>query len=592
MATVIRGKRRADGGFEFTGMCTGNSYTLIVDDYINGSSKKVDVVIDGHSHIQSGATAPLPLLWEQAAMKTRGLVKVHFERSVTEAIAPVAFGKAGKIQLYTTEKVADILVSEVTSAYLSSKLLEEEPYKSEMSEQDKGEKLFSAKPYFFTLVIIMPMDMDFAHIAGFPPENTRIYHEGQIDKLITFASSQSMTGTSYALAVPSGPVKIQVDGVYCYEREKGTAPENKGKLFDVSNERPNHVWVHQRYKQQHKATIEAVKKNPWQVIPMFHYEPRRWCKDNGTPLEVDNWANGPWDEPFKFIVTAKTAGIFIGFKMYPPLGYKPLDPRLPNLEKFYARCEAEEIPILTHCSPGGMSTHEAKFYYQLDKVDLKEQLNGPVRKLSYDLSTPLGYFFDNYVHPKNWRTVLDKYPKLKLCLAHFGGQEWDCDEGGYGLESDWVKEITTLCSCFENVYTDMSCYDLEKSGVKKNVQELLSEMNKNGCYQHLQDKVIFGVDWYLSLLTGAPEYREYVESFFDTMKECDKWQWYKSSLVNPAEFYGLNNQDLIKNMNKALEDLMANEEKLDSGYKRIIKIKEQVENIRKKVGNTQQKAYV
>lgn len=208
-----------------------------------------------------------------------------------------------------------------------------------------------------------------------------------------------------------------------------------------------------------------------------------------------------------------------------------------------------------------MSTHEAKFYYQLDKVDLKVQPDDSIRKLSYDLSTPLGYFFDNYVHPKNWRTVLDKYPKLKLCLAHFGGQEWDSEEGGSGLESDWVKEITTLCSRFENVYTDMSCYDLEKSSVKKNVKELLCEMKENGCYRHFQDKVIFGVDGYLSLLTGAPEYREYAESFFDTMKEYDKWQWYKSSLVNPAVFYGLDNKNLLKNMNKGLEDLIADKNK-------------------------------
>jgi hypothetical protein len=325
---------------------------------------------------------------------------------------------------------------------------------------------------------------------------------------------------------------------------------------------------------------------------MFHYDPRRWCKESSADFDDKNWSSCPWDEPFKFIATAKTEGIFIGFKMYPPLGYKPLDPRLPYLEKFYARCEAEKIPILTHCSPGGMSTHEAKFYYQFDKVDLKGRPTGPVRKLSYDLSTPLGYFFDKYVHPKNWRTVPMKYPKLKLCLAHFGGQEWDSEEGGSGLESDWVKEITTLCSRFENVYTDMSCYDLEKSSVKKNVKVLLSEMKTNGCYQHLQDKVIFGVDWYLSLLTGAPEYREYVESFFDTMKEYDTWQWYKSSLVNPAFFYGFDNQDLLSKMNFKLKREGANENERVAGYKRIIKIKEQVENIRKKIGNTHQKAYV
>jgi hypothetical protein len=94
----------------------------------------------------------------------------------------------------------------------------------------------------------------------------------------------------------------------------------------------------------------------------------------------------------------------------------------------------------------------------------------------------------------------------------------------------------------------------------------------------------------LSLVTGAPEYREYAESFFGTMKEYDNWQWYKSSLVNPATFYGLDNQDLLANMYTALSLAPVNEEKLDSGYKRIRKIKEQVENLRKDFGTAKHKA--
>jgi hypothetical protein len=509
-------------------------------------------------------------------------------------LGPVFVGKGGKIQRLKTEEIAEVLVSELSVAYKDSKLLEDEPYKRGMTKQEKGEELFKANAYIFPLVIIMPMDMDYAHIAGFPPESTTIYHEGKFDKWISAGLASPYPGD-----VVAQPTKITVDGVYYYDRKEAPASENKGVLVDLSHERPNMVWVFQSYKRQYKDTLAAVKKNPWNIIPMFHYDPRRWCKDSGFALDKKNWTSGPWDEPFKYIATQKNAGVFIGFKMYPPLGYKPLDHRLPNLEKFYARCEAEGIPVLTHCSPGGMTTHEAKFYYALDKADLKQQPSRIV-SCSYDPCTPLGYFFDNYVHPRNWRPVLMKYPKLKLCLAHFGGAEWD----EIGLASDWVEEITNLCDPkivqgkngqgqeirFENVYTDMSCYDLEKSSVKKNVKELLSEMKNSKRYQHLQEKMIFGVDWYLSLVTGAPEYREYAESFFGTMKEYDNWQWYKSSLVNPATFYGLDNQDLLANMYTALSLAPVNEEKLDSGHKRIRKIKEQVENLRKDFGTAKHKA--
>jgi hypothetical protein len=124
---------------------------------------------------------------------------------------------------------------------------------------------------------------------------------------------------------------------------------------------------------------------------MFHYDPRRWCQDSGSKFDKDSWATGPWDFPFRFTATQKNAGLFIGFKMYPPLGYKPLDKRLPNLERFYARCEEDGIPVLAHCSPGGMCTHEAKYYYQLDKADLSKQAERVV-SVSYDPCTPLGLF--------------------------------------------------------------------------------------------------------------------------------------------------------------------------------------------------------
>jgi hypothetical protein len=536
---------------------------------------KVDFCIDGHSHIQSGVTAPLPLLWDQFPKKIKA------PRDTIADLLNLKNGNdAGTISKKTIEAIADRLVEDQTTTYKGSKLLEEKPYKDGMTDQQKAVDLFSGNAHIFSPTIIMPMDMDFAHIAGFPPNSTTIYHEGNFEKWIPVDSN-----AVDPLASP--PVKITVDGVFYYERKDALAAENKGLLVDVSQERPNHVWKYQPYKKQFEATKKAILKYPWALIPMFHYDPRRWCNPSGGELDEDNWTRGPWDFPFKLIATLKNAGIFIGFKMYPPLGYKPLDPRLPNLEKFYARCEAEGIPILTHCSPGGVGTHEAIFYHRIDKADLTKKPDRIV-SCSYDPCTPLGYFYDEYVHPKNWRTVLMKYPKLKLCLAHFGGAEWV----DVGIASDWVEEITNLCDAkivqgqnaggpihFANVYTDVSCYNLKNSSTRRNVAELLREIKFNRRYSHLQDKVNFGVDWYLSLVTGAPGYQEFVESFFDTMTEIDKWQWYRSALVNPAKFYGLDKQDIIENIYSGLKKGNVDNEKCTNGYKRISTLPKQIETI-------------
>lgn len=557
-----------------------------------------DFVIDGHSHIQSGATAPLPLLWDQISQKVKG-IKVSPTRSYLDTLGSVFLGKGGNVQRKKTEEIADDLVSELKSTYTKSKLLEEKPYRDGLSVKDGKDKGSQGEAPIFSPAIIMPMDMDYAHIAGFPPESSTIYHEGKFTKWVSTGS----VGTYHGDTFPS-TIETTVDGIYYYERNDALLPENKGTIVDVSHEKPEKGWVHQRFKAQMDETSIAVKKNPWQLIPMFHYDPRRWCNPAGGKFDKKKWIFGSWDEPFQYIATLKNAGIFIGFKMYPPLGYKPLDLRLPYLEKFYARCEVEGIPILAHCSPGGMTTHEAKFYHAFDKADLTIQ---PTRIVSctYDPCTPLGYFFDEYVHPKNWRPVLMKFPKLKLCLAHLGGREWNEDEMGSGITSDWVEEIINLCDPkivqgknsqgkdirFENVYTDLSCYNLAKESVKKNIAELFKEMKKNRRYHHLKDKVLFGVDWYLSLITKAPDYRKYVEGFFDTMSEFDKWQWYRSALVNSATFYGLDSHQKINKMQFALEECCNKEDEkikqlLSKRYIRISTWPKQVETIRNELNKT------
>jgi predicted TIM-barrel fold metal-dependent hydrolase len=526
---------------------------------------EVDFGIDGHSHIQSGATAPLPLLWGQT--KPIRLKRTHLDTAASflDVLAPFIM-KGGRLQKLTTEEIADVLASDVAEAYGSEcKLREARP--------------FNRCKEFFTPIIIMLMDMDYAQIAGFPSESAIIYHEGKFKKWVVYAPEMP-------------PEEITVDGVYFYDREDALAPENKGVLVDITHERPNRVWIYQDYKKQLDSTKTSVKNHPWVLIPMFHYDPRRWRNPATGVMDDKNWLHGPWSKPFEEIATKSNAGIFIGFKMYPPLGYKPLDHRLPHLNDYYKRCEAEGIPILTHCSPGGMTTHEAEFYHKLDRKELKPQpkvdavAGGTVRQLGYDPAKPDGYFFDEYVHPKNWRTVLEKYPKLKLCLAHFGGDEWK----KVGIESDWIQEIVKLTKEFPNVYTDMSCFNLKDSAVLENVQTLFREMRYTRYYQHLQDKVIFGIDWYLSIITKAPEYKEYVESFFDNMTEIDPWQWYRSALVNPATFYGLDDHAVLRNMNKALTDNLADRTKRLNGYTRIKTIKEQVETMRRELAKTKPKA--
>ena len=72
--------------------------------------------------------------------------------------------------------------------------------------------------------------------------------------------------------------------------------------------------------------------------------------------------------------------IFAGIKIYPPLGYKPFDKRFGKkddkgecngnrIEAFYKLCNKNKVPILAHCSPGGVVTHDSRKFIELDNKE-------------------------------------------------------------------------------------------------------------------------------------------------------------------------------------------------------------------------------
>ena len=97
----------------------------------------------------------------------------------------------------------------------------------------------------------------------------------------------------------------------------------------------------------------------------------------------------------------------------------------------------------------------------------------------------------------------------------------------------------------------------------------------------MKNKLIFGVDWYLSMITNAPAYKEYVESFHTLVKGIDEELWYRMTVVNPARFYGLEDQEKIDNIQTALTDATkqfdsVTKKLLKDNYKKISKIKEYI----------------
>lgn len=95
------------------------------------------------------------------------------------------------------------------------------------------------------------------------------------------------------------------------------------------------------------------------------------------------------------------SGRFKGLKLYPKLGFDPADQRLFPL---YEGLERRNLPVMTHCSRGGVRG----------------------RGLTQAKA-------DRWTAPGAFDPVLEKYPRLRVCFAHFGGtQDWrEYVEEGY-----------------------------------------------------------------------------------------------------------------------------------------------------------------
>lgn len=134
---------------------------------------------------------------------------------------------------------------------------------------------------------------------------------------------------------------------------------------------------------------------------------------------------------------------FVGIKLYPPMGFRPSGnadvrqdyPKRANaeirdfpakldkgLDELYEYASEQGVPVIAHTT----NTNEANTGYALR------------------------------AHPDNWRSVLRKYPKLRLNLAHFG--DFDEQNGG-DVTPTWENAVGKLIQQFgDQIYADVGYF--------------------------------------------------------------------------------------------------------------------------------------
>jgi predicted TIM-barrel fold metal-dependent hydrolase len=269
----------------------------------------------------------------------------------------------------------------------------------------------------------------------------------------------------------------------------------------------------------------------------------------------------------QFLNDNNGTGLFWGMKMYPRLGYAPDDfKNYPNLIEYYRICESKGIPVTIHCNAGGMSIPDYFLYERYDHNIIKEEYDLKDAENHFDGTTFGAEAKDS---PARWAKVLEKFPKLKICLAHFGGCDtWkeagNLEETENELEKrktsgkvskydhcdkyrDWIKSIAELVSKRDNVYTDLSYFVNHNPGIfdirydLEDMAENLSWLIKK--YRDLKDRILMGSDWYMMELERDKGVGEYFTRMFRMLKLVSKEvqfdAWHQFAVVNPLRYMGL-----------------------------------------------------
>jgi predicted TIM-barrel fold metal-dependent hydrolase len=177
---------------------------------------------------------------------------------------------------------------------------------------------------------------------------------------------------------------------------------------------------------------------------------------------------------------------FRGIKLYPPIGYHPYDPALRPL---YTYAEERGVPVMTHCSrPAGV-----QYRGKLTQRMLTDPVTG--KPLSMGREKLLTVFTD----PDSYVPILEAHPRLRVCLAHFGGagdwktyleRPWDpiSDAGA----KSWLAKILDMLrsGAYDHLYTDISYTVFADEEYVHLLKVLLSD-------PAVRRRVLFGSDFYV-----------------------------------------------------------------------------------------------
>ncbi len=272
------------------------------------------------------------------------------------------------------------------------------------------------------------------------------------------------------------------------------------------------------YLTQLHEVLEVKKVYGKKAIPFLFIDPRLGATECMQLVE-------------KYLNPVSQLGIS-GIKIYPSLGYYPFHP---NMEPVYAYAEKYGIPILTHANKSGGAYYAGRFspgmFTYLSFNPTTESTNYLNSALANFPSLGPRDYADILMHPVLYTDVLRKFPKLKICLAHFGGDDQVIEQNTAAANSyNWTKHIKQLMNEFENVYTDVSFMLKNKKASERVLTDLSDPAYK--------DRILFGTDFFMTTPFDTDEvltknFFKIVTGYEQLLTETNPLNFLKSPFYQP-----------------------------------------------------------
>lgn len=261
-----------------------------------------------------------------------------------------------------------------------------------------------------------------------------------------------------------------------------------------------------------------ARERATEIFPFYSVDPRR---ESNYKVRTD----GTYDLTPITSKLRRNGGVFVGFKLYTPLGYSPTHPMLMAM---YAYCEREGVPVIAHVSGSGLTTLANRLWVEGDVYEDGEvkEVRGVWRFKERGLMSRERVLehCETLNHPMLWEKVLRRFPNLKIDLAHFGHLPGT---------TAWTREIWRLMTerredgswAFPNLYTDLSNIPTEEGLRRMREAFFVKE-------EDLKRRFLYGSDYYMNMIyeRDMEEYAEHFKRVFTSE------EWDMMTIENPRRF--------------------------------------------------------